>query len=62
TDSIYNDSLELDGKWAKLNGSGFLSWANSFDRVDVNGYNGGANNIIRRSTHDFVFSQYGAWA
>jgi len=62
TDSIYNDSLELDGKWAKLNGYGFLSWANSFDRVDVSGFNGGANNIIRRSTHDFVFSQYGAWA
>jgi subtilisin family serine protease len=62
TDSIYNDSLELDGKWAKLNGYGFLSWANSFDQVNVNGYNGGANQIIRRSAHDFVFSQYGAWA
>jgi subtilisin family serine protease len=62
TDSVYNDSLELDGKWAKLNGAGFLSWANSFDRVEVNGYNGGANNIIRRSAHDYVLSQYGAWA
>jgi hypothetical protein len=62
TDSIYNDNVELDGKWAKLNGNDFLSWANGFDRVDVSGFNGGVNQVVHRSAHDFVFSQFGAWA
>jgi hypothetical protein len=61
-DSINNDTLELDGSWAKLIGANFNSWANGFDRVSVSGSNGGANTIVRRSAHDFVFNQLGAWS
>jgi hypothetical protein len=54
--------LELDGSWARLNGAGFGSWANGFDRVSVSGANGGVNTITRRAAHDFVFNQLGTWA
>ena len=62
SDSINNDTLELDGSWAKLIGVNFNSWANGFDRVSVSGANGGANKIVHRSAHDFVFNQLGAWS
>jgi subtilisin family serine protease len=61
-DSINNDTLELDGSWARLNGAGFGSWANGFDRVSVSGANGGVNTITRRAAHDFVFNQLGVWS
>jgi subtilisin family serine protease len=61
-DSIYNDRLELDGRWAKLNGAGFFDWANGFDRVNVSGANGGNNTIVHTSPHEFLFSQLGTWA
>ena len=61
-DSIYNDRLELDGRWAKLNGAGFFDWANGFDRVNVSGANGGSNTVVHKSPHEFLFSQLGAWA
>jgi hypothetical protein len=61
SDSINNDTLELDGRWAKLIGANFNSWANGFDRVSVSGANGGANTVVHRSPHDFVLSQLGTW-
>jgi hypothetical protein len=62
SDSINNDTLELDGSWAKLIGTNFNSWANGFDRVSVSGANGGANTVVHRSPHDFVFNQLGTWS
>ena len=54
--------LELDGRWAKLNGIGFFDWSNGFDRVNVSGSNGGTNTVVHHSPHEFVFSQLGTWA
>jgi subtilisin family serine protease len=62
TDSIYNDVVELDGKWAKLSGYNYWTWTNGFDRVNVSAINGGVNTIAQRSAYEFIFSQYGAWA
>jgi subtilisin family serine protease len=62
TDSIGNDTVELGGNMAKLNGYGFYEWASGFDRVNVSGSNGGANSVIRRAAYDFVFGQFGAWS
>ena len=59
SDGVGNDSLEADGRWAKLNGYGYFEWVNGFDRVNAAGINGGANTRSDRSAIDYVLESDG---